>query len=229
MNKVILSVAVLAMLAAGAEARENPFIGPAGPQGEQGEQGIQGIQGETGPQGATGAQGIQGIAGKAGTKGATGSQGVAGAKGATGSTGNTGNTGSTGAKGVAGAKGATGKNGVAGAKGVAGATGSTGEQGIAGNDGADGTNQNNELYNLLTQQQSSNAALSSVELNPDHIGWSVGIGASNREGDAAAAIGVMYSQEVSPGWIIKNVGYNAKFYNAEGGYRGATVGATIGF
>ena len=71
------------------------------------------------------------------------------------------------------------------------------------------------------QDRSAMAAISSVELNPDHQGWSVGIGASSFAGTAAGAIGVMYGQD--------NVGINVKAYDAEGGYNGASVGITFGF
>ena len=120
-------------------------------------------------------------------------------------------------------------NGVDGAQGIAGTNGINGNNGLNGTNGIDGINaQNDELYSLLSQTASAQAAIGSVELNPDHVGFSVGVGVSNREGDAAGAVGIMYGVKYDTG-IIKTVGYNAKFYNAEGGFRGATAGLTIGF
>ena len=145
-------------------------------------------------------------------QGEQGEQGEQGVQGEQGSQGNQGNQGYTGANGVDGNDGAAGTNGTNGV------------------DGVDGVSYNDDgLYTLLSKQQSSNAALSSVELNPDHAGFSVGVGVSNRKGDAAGAVGVMYSEVLGTGAWAKSVGYNFKFYNAEGGYRGATAGMTIGF
>ena len=131
-----------------------------------------------------------------------------------------------------GVNGTNGANGVDGTNGTNGANGTDGVDGASGTNGTNGTNgtttSNDELYQLLSQESSANAAIGSVELNPDHIGWSVGLGVSNRKGDAAGAVGVMYGVKYDTG-TIKTVGYNAKFYNAEGGYRGATAGVTIGF
>ena len=112
---------------------------------------------------------------------------------------------------------------------VDGVDGTNGTNGTDGSDGIDGVDTDScELYELLTQTASSNAALGSVELNPDRTGWSVGVGFSNRKGDAAAAVGVMYGVKYDTG-VVKSVGYNIKAYNAESAYRGATVGFTLGF
>ena len=78
-----------------------------------------------------------------------------------------------------------------------------------------------EIYNLLNKQKVSSSALSSVELNPDHEGLSVGVGASAYAGNSAYAVGVMYG--------IGNLGVNIKGYQGQGGYAGASVGATYGF
>ena len=73
-------------------------------------------------------------------------------------------------------------------------------------------------------------ALSSVELNPDHEGWSVGVGASLQGDTNAYAIGVMYGEEFKRSKYIKNMGINLKAYNAEGqDANGVGVGLTIGF
>ena len=163
-----------------------------------------------GPEGPQGPQGEQGIQGEQGVQGEKGDRGYTGAKGKTG---------------------AQGKQGVSGEQGVA------GNDGVDGAKGADGVDANSALlYQALSEteysikrDQAANLALSSVELNPDHIGFSVGIGATNYKGTAAGAVGIMYGQAVSPGLIIKTLGYNVKAYNTEGGHRGASAGLTIGF
>ena len=144
--------------------------------------------------------------------------------------------GATGATGQTGATGATGSDGSDGRTGRTGRTGSTGDDGIAGTngsngvDGSDGTNaQNDELYNLLNKGQASTNAMNSVELNPDHVGWSASVGYSNYARVDAGAVGVMYGQKLDEGSWAKTVGYNVKAYTAEGGYNGISTGLTIGW
>jgi len=157
-----------------------------------------------------------------------GEQGEQGEQGVQGETGRTGRTGATGSQGETGAQGDTGERGTQGNQGNQGETGTNGTNGTDGIDGV--TTSNDELYELLNKTASANAAIGSVELNPDHEGWSVGLGVSNRKGDAAGAIGIMYSEQVGGTEdTVQSIGYNLKFYNAEGGYRGATAGVTIGF
>ena len=69
--------------------------------------------------------------------------------------------------------------------------------------------------------RSAMAAVSSVELNPDHQGFSIGVGGSSYGGTSAGAIGIMYG--------VGSWGINVKGYDAEGGYNGASVGVTYGF
>jgi len=71
----------------------------------------------------------------------------------------------------------------------------------------------------------SSTALASVELNPDHEGFSVGVGGTTRGGLTAGAVGAMYGFKVAN----TDVGINVKGYNAEGGYHGGSVGVTVGF
>ena len=82
-------------------------------------------------------------------------------------------------------------------------------------------NNDNEIYSLLSKQKVSSSALSSVELNPDHDGLSVGVGASAYAGQGAYAVGIMYG--------IGGLGLNVKGYQAQSGYGGVSVGATYGF
>ena len=123
-------------------------------------------------------------------------------------------------------------NGVDGAQGIAGTNGINGNNGLNGlngTNGIDGVNTGyDELNELLNQAVSANAAMGSVELNPDRAGLSIGLGLSNRSGDSAAAIGIMYGVQYEKR-VIKSVGYNMKAYNGEGGYRGVTAGVTLGF
>jgi len=185
MNKVIGSVLVAGLLATGAYAKGNPFVGPAGPQGPQGEQGI---QGPVGPAGADGTNGSRGSRGTSGTNGTNG------------------------------------------------ATGATGPQGVAGTNGTNGTNGEDGLSycykedSKFDQQRAATTATDSVELNPDHEGWSVGAGFSPTRGEFAGAVGIMYS-EIVGGYddTLRTIGYNVKAYQAEGGYNGVGVGITLGF
>ena len=80
----------------------------------------------------------------------------------------------------------------------------------------------NKFYEGVEEERVSMAALSSVELNPDHKGWSAGVGASTNGGMYAGALGVMYGFD-------NDTGLNVKAYQAEGGYNGASIGFTIGF
>ena len=97
------------------------------------------------------------------------------------------------------------------------------------------TQQQTSVYNAdntynESQLRSAMTASNSVELNPDHEGWSVGGGLSTASANYAGAVGVMYSQEIGGTEdVVKNIGYNVKAYQAEGGYNGVGVGITIGF
>ena len=71
--------------------------------------------------------------------------------------------------------------------------------------------------------------MNSVELNPDHVGWSASVGYSNYARVDAGAVGVMYGQKLDEGSWAKTVGYNVKAYTAEGGYNGISTGLTIGW
>jgi len=63
----------------------------------------------------------------------------------------------------------------------------------------------------LTKERVTSSALASVELNPDHKGFSVGLG--------------MYGTTIAG----KDVGFNVKAVTAEGGYHTGSVGITVGF
>jgi hypothetical protein len=145
MMKSTLSIAVIALFAAGCASNE-PYRSPdqvsyVGPAGATGATGATGMRGETGATGATGAP----MAGLTGATGATGAQGMQGPIGATGPEGHmvrgragpTGETGATGAQGMTGATGSQGAS-IAGPTGARGATGLTGVQGVVGSTGAEG-------------------------------------------------------------------------------------------
>jgi len=122
-----------------------------------------------------------------------------------------------------GTDGINGKDGSNGTNGKDGANGSDGINGTNGTDGKDGSDADaTDLYNKL---KASSTAISSVELNPDHEGLSVGVGASLTGGVNAGAVGVMYGVK-GDGY---SVGYNVKAYQAEGGHNGVGFGVTVGF
>jgi len=132
-----------------------------------------------------------------------------------------------GEQGEQGPQGETGATGIQGPQGVAGANGLNGENGSNGYNGVDGSDaQNEELYSLLNKTQAGNTALSSLELNPDHLGFSVAVGYANYSSIDAGAVGIMYGHKVGE---TVNLGYNVKAYQAEGGVNGVGVGLTIGF
>ena len=85
-------------------------------------------------------------------------------------------------------------------------------------------NQSNELYKSLL---SSNAALSSVELNPDHTGWSASIGLSNYGSKTAGALGIMYALPTDENGVT--LGINIKTFTVQDGSSGASTGLTLGF
>jgi hypothetical protein len=66
------------------------------------------------------------------------------------------------------------------------------------------------------------SSLSSVDFNPDHKGWSVGLGVSQASNASAGAIGVQYGFDGS-------LGVNVKAYDVEGGNNGVSVGIVKGF
>ncbi len=139
-----------------------------------------------------------------------------------------GEQGEQGPQGEQGIQGEQGPQGIAGANGVNGengSNGSNGSNGYNGSDGADGTNQNSDLYNQLAVQDAGFTAMNTLELNPDHEGFSVGIGYANASRKDAGAVGIMYGHKVG----TLNLGYNVKAYQVEGGHNGVGVGATIGF
>lgn len=76
-----------------------------------------------------------------------------------------------------------------------------------------------------TKLRAASSAMDSVELNPDHSGFSVSVGAAGYGGEYSAAAGIMYGTKINE----YDVGLNVKGYNGEGGYRGGSVGVTIGF
>ena len=82
----------------------------------------------------------------------------------------------------------------------------------------------NDLYNEL---MSSNSALSSVELNPDHEGFSIGLGLSAYHGETSGALGIMYALPTDANGVT--LGINLKGYRTEGGGGGASGGITLGF
>lgn len=84
------------------------------------------------------------------------------------------------------------------------------------------------IYTLLNKVDASSKAMSSVELNPDHEGLSMGLGISHKAGEVAGAVGVMYGHKFDS-CAVKNLGYHIKAYNGEGGHRGVTTGVTVGF
>lgn len=123
-------------------------------------------------------------------------------------------------------RGADGINGIDGLNGIDGVDGVDGVDGTDGTDGLNGTNGTDaDATALYNQLKAASTALSSVELNPDHEGFSIGIGASLTGGTNAGAIGLMY------GVVGKDysIGWNVKAYKAEGGTDGVGVGVTVGF
>ena len=94
------------------------------------------------------------------------------------------------------------------------------------------TNMYSNTYTSSTEGsmelRNSMGAMSSVELNPDHKGWSVGTGISAYSGEYAGAVGIMYGGTLG-GTSANDYGINLKAYQAEGGYHGVAVGFTIGF
>ena len=145
-------------------------------------------------------QGPVGPAGPQGVQGPVGPQGIAG---------------------VNGKQGPAGTNGTNGANGPAGANGTNGTNGVDGTDGVTTviTQTNRDDFNKLRGAMS---ALSSVDFNPDHKGWSAGLGLSQASKASAGAIGVQYGFDGS-------LGVNVKAYNAEGGNNGMSVGIVKGF
>ena len=73
-------------------------------------------------------------------------------------------------------------------------------------------------------------ALSSVELNPDHKGWSVGLGGGyddlTDQYGGALGVGYGFDRASTSGY---DVGANLKAYDVEGGNYGVGVGLTVGF
>ncbi len=122
-------------------------------------------------------------------------------------------------------QGPQGEQGVQGEQGIQGRTGATGQDGL---DGID--TDSSDLYTQLKQQRAASTALASVELNPDHEGWSVGAGVSPTRGEWAGAVGLMYAERIGgTDDSIQTIGYNVKAYKSEGGYEGVGVGITLGF
>ena len=78
----------------------------------------------------------------------------------------------------------------------------------------------------LSKSRAASDAMASVELNPDHEGWSVGVGMASFAGEVSTGVGVMYSVKATE---TTTVGINVKGYNGEGGYKGGSVGLTVGF
>jgi len=109
-------------------------------------------------------------------------------------------------------------------QGPQGPPGVQGIQGVPGSDGINGSN-GQDYQGLENKLRASTVALSSVELNPDHKGLSLGLGVSTNRSENAAALGVMYGTKVGD----NSVGFNVKAYKAEGGYDGFGAGVTIGF
>ena len=92
---------------------------------------------------------------------------------------------------------------------------------------------NTTNYNETIKENSLSAALvalSSVELNPDHEGWSVGVGAGyddlTEQYGAAAGVGYGFDRNSTGGYAV---GANLKAYDCEGGNYGVGVGLTVGF
>jgi len=88
---------------------------------------------------------------------------------------------------------------------------------------------NNYITNVdadLSKSRAASDAMASVELNPDHEGWSVGVGMASFAGEVSTGLGVMYSVKATE---TTTVGINVKGYNGEGGYKGGSVGLTVGF
>ena len=103
------------------------------------------------------------------------------------------------------------------------------EPAINSTDGLDGTNgiDGALLQELEDATLLSMAALSSVELNPDHTGFSMGIGLSMHGTDAAGAIGMMYSFPTDTNGVT--LGVNLKAFTSKSGTDGASGGLTLGF
>jgi len=122
-------------------------------------------------------------------------------------------------------KGDTGATGAQGEQGIKGDTGATGENGSDGVDGTNGTNGSDaDATDLYNQLKASSTAIASVELNPDHEGLSIGIGATT-SGYNAGAVGIMYGVKTDN----LSVGFNVKAYKVEGGHEGIGAGITVGF
>lgn len=108
-------------------------------------------------------------------------------------------------------------------QGPAGPQGPQGPMGPAGQDGittvVTQTNYNRDDLNGL---RGSMGALSSVDFNPDHKGWSAGLGVSQASDKSAGAVGIQYGFDGS-------LGVNVKAYDSEGGKNGVSIGITKGF
>ena len=81
----------------------------------------------------------------------------------------------------------------------------------------------------LTKLRVSSSAMDSVELNPDHEGFSISAGIASYSGEVAGAVGAMYSWQYEETSFIQNLGINVKAYNGEAGYNGGSAGVTLGF
>jgi len=90
----------------------------------------------------------------------------------------------------------------------------------------------NNYYNSteVTDVTTIATALSAVELNPDHKGWSVGAGVGyddiTEDYSGAVGIGYGFAKENTNGL---DVGLNVKAYDIEGGEYGVAAGVTVGF
>jgi len=85
------------------------------------------------------------------------------------------------------------------------------------------SNTDSKLYRKLI---ATTAALSSVELNPDHLGWSVSLGLASYHGEGGAAVGIMYAMPSSIKGIT--IGFNAKTFRTPQGTSGYSVGTSAG-
>jgi hypothetical protein len=140
--------------------------------------------------------------------------------------------GPVGPQGKQGPVGPQGIQGVAGVNGTNGIDGTNGTNGPNGVDGVDGTNGVDGITTVVTQTNYNKddfnklrgalSAVSSVDFNPDHQGWSVGLGVAQASSTSAGAIGIQYGFDGS-------LGVNVKAYDAEGGNNGMSIGITKGF
>lgn len=130
------------------------------------EQGKTGVQGEQGEQGKTGARGVDGV------------------------------NGYNGIDGIDGINGTDGRDGANGKDGTNGATGAAGADGRDGVDGRSFVGNPSDIYDMVSEIDAGAAAMAVIDFNPDHLGWSAGLGFGASDNDThnnqAVGFGLQY-------------------------------------